>query len=78
MVVKEEWSKLRHVSHSTLSDTYAIKGGIAQRLHCQEAGCMQSDRFPIAYSRSTKRPNPPLGVHDDFDFDLVVVGLYDS
>lgn len=25
VVVKEEWSKLRHVSHSTLSDTYAIK-----------------------------------------------------
>lgn len=29
IVVVVEWSKLRHVSHSTLSDTYAIKGGIA-------------------------------------------------
>jgi hypothetical protein len=42
-------------------------------------GCMQSDRFPIAYAipnSPLNQINRKLAVHDDFDFDTVVVAFY--
>jgi hypothetical protein len=40
---------------------------------------MQSDRFPIAYAIPAlplNQINRKLAVHDDFDFDTVVVAFY--